>query len=181
MSPIIRPQRIRPSVRVVLALGSNLGDREETLLAAVRAIAAIDGVDLDAVSRFVETPAITLDGVDPSAPRYLNGVVIANCAIEADELLDALQTIETEAGRVRDVRWGDRTLDIDVIVFGGTVRDDERLVLPHPRAWQRAFVLAPWLQLDPFAVLPGYGSVAELRAAATDTVWEYPGRAQEAP
>jgi 2-amino-4-hydroxy-6-hydroxymethyldihydropteridine diphosphokinase len=81
-----------------------------------------------------------------------------------------LQAIEAEHGRVRDEHWGDRTLDLDLIDFGGRVSVDERLELPHPRAWQRAFVLQPWLDVEPEAVLAGRGPIAELRRAAHDEV-----------
>jgi 2-amino-4-hydroxy-6-hydroxymethyldihydropteridine diphosphokinase len=81
-----------------------------------------------------------------------------------------LQAIETGHGRVRDEHWGDRTLDLDLIDLGGRVISDERLELPHPRAWQRAFVLQPWLDVEPDAVLAGRGPVADLRLAAHDEV-----------
>jgi 2-amino-4-hydroxy-6-hydroxymethyldihydropteridine diphosphokinase len=122
----------------------------------------------------VESHALKPDGVDGDAPRYLNAVVLADVTVDALELLDAVNTIERDHGRVRDTVWGDRTLDIDLIAIGELVYDSERLNLPHPRAWQRAFVLAPWLQVDPDAVLPGHGRVAELEARTDGSVWEHP-------
>jgi 2-amino-4-hydroxy-6-hydroxymethyldihydropteridine diphosphokinase len=174
---------------MVVALGSNLGDREATLRAAVRDIADIDGITVVAVSGLVESHALKTDGVDESAPSYLNAVLLATGDLAPHRMLDELQRIELAHGRVRDERWGDRTLDLDLIsvvnsvessavessaVEGAVVEDGERLTLPHPRAWERAFVLAPWAELQPDAEIPGRGSVAELLATASDSVWDYP-------
>ncbi|MCD2441570.1 2-amino-4-hydroxy-6-hydroxymethyldihydropteridine diphosphokinase [Agromyces sp. SYSU K20354] len=156
--------------RAVIAFGANLGDREATIAAAVRELVGSDGVELVAVSPVYESAAIKTTGVDPTAPAYLNGVVVVETTLDPHALLDLLQGFEHEHGRVRDERWGDRTLDLDLIDFGGRRLVDERLELPHPRAWQRAFVLQPWLDVDPDAVLAGRGPVAELRAATTDEV-----------
>lgn len=156
--------------RVVIAFGANLGDREVTIASATHALADTAGVTLVAVSPVYETPAIKDAGVDRDAPGYLNGVIAIDTTLEPHELLDVLQAIEAEHGRVRDEHWGDRTLDLDLIDFGGRVIADERLELPHPRAWQRAFVLQPWLDIDPDAQLAGRGPVAELRVAADDEV-----------
>ncbi|KRE20934.1 2-amino-4-hydroxy-6-hydroxymethyldihydropteridine diphosphokinase [Agromyces sp. Soil535] len=156
--------------RAVIAFGANLGDREATIASATRALAETPGVQLVAVSPVYETAAIKHSGVDPVAPGYLNGVVIVETALAPLDLLDVLQAVEAENGRVRTEHWGDRTLDLDLIDFGGVVSADERLELPHPRAWQRAFVLQPWLDVDPDAVLPGRGTIAELRRVAHDEV-----------
>ena len=156
--------------RAVIAFGANLGDREATIAAATRELAGADRVELVAMSPVYETAALKTTGVDPTAPGYLNGIIIIETSLDPHALLDLLQRIEVEHGRVRDERWGDRTLDLDLIDFGGRELADERLELPHPRAWQRAFVLRPWLDVDPDAVLAGRGSVAELRAAASDGV-----------
>ena len=156
--------------RAVIAFGTNLGDREATIDSAVRALAATPGVELLAVSPIYDTLAITDSGVDHDAPAYLNGVVLVESVLEPHALLDVLQSIEAQHGRVRTEHWGDRTLDLDLVDFGGLVSSDERLELPHPRAWERAFVLRPWLDLEPDAVLPGRGAVAELRLAASDEV-----------
>ena len=158
----------------VLALGSNLGDREATIRAAVGAINAIAGVRVTAASALVESAAVKPAGVDDSAPSYLNAVVIAEVAISPLELLDAVNAIEHKHGRVRETEWGDRTLDIDLITVGGLQVRSDRLTLPHPRAWQRDFVLAPWLQVAADAVLPGHGRVDELLVAAGNTVREFP-------
>jgi 2-amino-4-hydroxy-6-hydroxymethyldihydropteridine diphosphokinase len=145
---------------VVLALGSNLGDRRDILQGAVDAVAAIPGVRVTAVSPVYET--VPVGG--PAQPDYLNAVVLARAALPARELLDRLHEVEAAFDRVRLVRWGPRTLDIDIIAFGGERSDDPELTLPHPRAHQRAFVLAPWHDVDPDAALPGHGPVAELLA-----------------
>jgi 2-amino-4-hydroxy-6-hydroxymethyldihydropteridine diphosphokinase len=156
--------------RAVIAFGANLGDREATIESAVRALADAPGVALVAVSPVYSTPAIKDEGVDPDAPGYLNGVLVVETSLDPHALLDVLQAIEAQHGRIRSEHWGDRTLDLDLIDHGGLVLSDERLELPHPRAWQRAFVLQPWLDVDPDAVLPGRGRVADLRAEADDEV-----------
>lgn len=160
--------------RAVIALGSNLGDREATLRAAVRALDQRDGVSVVRASDLVESHALKPAGVDTAAPSYLNAVVLADIAIDPLRLLDAVNAIEQEFGRVRDTVWGDRTLDLDLIAVAGLQQQSERLTLPHPRAWQRAFVLAPWAQLDPDAVIPGRGRITDLLAATGDSVWEFP-------
>lgn len=160
--------------QAVIALGSNLGDREATIRRAVREIGAIPGVRVLAASALVESAALKPTGVTDSAPRYLNAVILAEVGITPIELLDAVGAIEHDHGRVRDTVWGDRTLDIDLITVAGVQQASDRLTLPHPRAWQRAFVLAPWLQVEADAVLPGHGRVAELLTAVGDTVQEFP-------
>lgn len=153
---------------VVLALGSNLGDRAVTLIDATRAIADLEGLDLVGVSPVFESAAVKPAGVDPDAPPYLNAVVTVRYTGDPFALLDAVNAIEHDLGRVRGERWGDRTIDIDIIVFGDLRLADERLTIPHPRAAERDFVLVPWLQLDPDAVLPGRGRVDALLAAIGD-------------
>lgn len=170
----LREQRLRVELPAVLSLGSNLGDREATLRRAVADIAALPGVSVLAASGLVETAAVKLDGVDTDAPAYLNAVVTIRTSLAPEQLLTALGAIEQEHGRVRDVRWGDRTLDIDIVDFGGLRVDTERLTLPHPRAAERGFVLVPWLQIDPHAALPAHGRVDRLPAATLDDVRPYP-------
>jgi 2-amino-4-hydroxy-6-hydroxymethyldihydropteridine diphosphokinase len=154
----------------VLALGSNLGDREATIRAAVADIAALDGVRVLAASDLYESAAITEQGTDEDAPAYLNAVVTVRSALHPQPLLDALSEIETRHGRVRTERWGNRTLDIDIITFAGMQVDSDQLHIPHPRAAERAFVLAPWLQIAPDAELPGFGRVDALLAALPNSV-----------
>jgi len=154
--------------RAVVALGANLGDRGSTLRAAAEAIAALPGVRPVASSREVESVAVTLDGPDTSKPRYRNAVVVVDTELEPQELLDALHGIEDDHGRTRQERWGDRTLDLDLVAYDDRSIDTATLTVPHPRAGERAFVLAPWLDADPDAVLPGAGPVADLLAAVGD-------------
>ena len=151
--------------RAVVALGANLGDREATLLAAARDLAAAEGVELVTVSPLLDTVAVRVEGEDPDAPRYLNGVALVDTDLAPEALLDVLLGIEREHGRVRAERWGDRTLDLDIVDYGGERLASDRLELPHPRAAERAFVLEPWLAVDPDAVLVGHGRVADLVAA----------------
>jgi len=152
-----------PSARsVVLALGSNLRDRRDILQGGVGAIAAIPEVQIMAVSPVYET--VPVGG--PPQPDYLNAVVLARTTLPSRALLGRLHEIEAAFDRERTVRWGPRTLDIDIITVAGEVSADPDLTLPHPRAHERAFVLAPWHDVDPEAVLPGYGPVATLLAAA---------------
>ncbi|MGX5682247.1 2-amino-4-hydroxy-6-hydroxymethyldihydropteridine diphosphokinase [Schumannella luteola] len=151
--------------RAVIALGSNLGDREQTLLAATREIADLDGVELIAASGAVETVAVKPQGEDPDAPAYLNAVVIVETSLDPLDLLHRLREIEQRHGRVRAERWGDRTLDLDLIDVAGVTLSTEELTLPHPRAAERAFVLEPWLQADPDARLTGHGPVRDLLEA----------------
>ena len=146
----------------VLALGSNLGARQDILQGGVDAIAGIEGVRLTGVSPVYET--VPVGG--PPQPDYLNAVVLADVTIAARELLDRLHEVEAAFDRVRLVRWGPRTLDIDIITVAGERSDDPDLTLPHPRAHERAFVLAPWHDADPGAVLAGHGPVADLLARA---------------
>ena len=149
----------------VLALGSNLGDRQDILQGGVDAIAGIEGVRLTGVSPVYET----VPAGGPPQPDYLNAVVLADVTISSRELLDRLHEVEAAFDRVRLVRWRPRTLDIDIIAVAGEQSDDPDLTLPHPRAHERAFVLAPWHDVDPDAVLPGYGPVAGLLARADQT------------
>lgn len=132
----------------VLSLGSNLGDRLATLQAAVDLLAPT------AISPVYETTAVG----GPPQPDYLNAVVV--CTLDAATAWASAVAAEHAHGRQREVRWGARTLDVDLVVADGTVPPG--IVLPHPRAHERAFVLVPWLDVDPDAVLPGHGRVADL-------------------
>lgn len=156
-------------VSVVIAFGANLGDRGETIAAAQATIAQTPSVEHFVASPLRETVALTPEGPDENAPKYINGVATFDTTLSPHELLDLLQGIEHEFGRQRNQRWGDRTLDIDIIQFGGRVISDERLTVPHPDAHKRDFVLAPWLDLDPSAVLLGHGRVSALLQLIGDT------------
>ena len=125
------------------------------------------------VSPCIETAAVKPAGVDAHAPRYLNAVVTARSTSDPHTLLDQVNAVEDAHGRVRTERWGDRTLDIDIVLFGDLELATDRLSIPHPRAWERDFVLAPWLQLDPEAAIPGRGRVGDLLAATGNTVRRY--------
>ena len=149
----------------VIAIGSNLGDREATFAAAVRTLADSDGIELTAISTPIETVALRPQGEDADAPAYLNGVVLVRTTLPPRALLSLLHDIERRYGRVRSERWGDRTLDLDIIDYAGLQSATDELTLPHPRAHERAFVLRPWAEVAPEAVLPGHGRVADLLAA----------------
>jgi 2-amino-4-hydroxy-6-hydroxymethyldihydropteridine diphosphokinase len=148
--------------RAVLALGSNLGNRLETLQGAVDALEDTPGVKVLAVSGVFETAAF---GGPENQPDYYNAVVVIRTALPPIAVLDRANAIEDAFGRTREVRWGARTLDVDVIGYEGVTSDEPDLILPHPRAHERVFVLAPWLDADPEAELPGHGRVADLLAA----------------
>ena len=141
--------------KAVLALGSNLGDRGATIVEAVKRLAQADGVEVTAASSLMETVALTPHGPDPDAPGYLNGVVLVDTTLGPQALLMLANQIEADLGRVRGERWADRTLDIDLIDVEAVVLNTPSLTLPHPRAAERSFVLAPWLSVDPDATLDG--------------------------
>ena len=149
--------------RAVLSLGGNLGDRVGHVR---RALVSLRQHGLVARSMLYETPPW---GPVEQAP-YLNAVVVVRGPRDARGWLSRANQLEQAAGRTREVRFGPRTLDVDVITVtedDGTpvLSDDPELTLPHPRAHERAFVLVPWLTLDPNAVVPGKGRVADLVAA----------------
>jgi 2-amino-4-hydroxy-6-hydroxymethyldihydropteridine diphosphokinase len=149
--------------RAVLSVGSNLGDRLGTLQGCVHAIGGLPGTEVLAISPVYETAPVG----GPAQPDYLNAVLTVRTALSPRALLAATQGIEADFGRVRSPgaeRFGPRTLDIDIISYDGEVSDDPVLTLPHPRAHERAFVLAPWHDIDPGASLPGHGQVAALLA-----------------
>jgi dihydroneopterin aldolase/2-amino-4-hydroxy-6-hydroxymethyldihydropteridine diphosphokinase len=153
-------------VEVVLALGSNLGASEQILREVLHELAALDGLELTAVSPLVRTAPVG----GPEQPDYLNAVVIGRTTLAPRALLRACQTVEAGHGRERLVRWGPRTVDIDIVVHGSTLAVTDDLELPHPRAHERAFVLQPWAEIAPDAVLPGLGGgpVAALARTAPD-------------
>lgn len=154
------------AVDVVLALGSNVGASQETLRRAIWDLAAVDGLELTVISPLARTAAVG----GPEQPDYLNAVVLGRTTLAPRALLHATQAVEAQHGRVREERWGPRTLDVDIVLHGRTVAVADDLELPHPRAHQRAFVLQPWAQVDPDAVLPGLGGgpVADLARTAPD-------------
>ncbi|MGP3923975.1 2-amino-4-hydroxy-6-hydroxymethyldihydropteridine diphosphokinase [Streptomyces sp. 8N616] len=153
--------------RAVIALGSNLGNRLETLQGAVDALEDTPGLRVKAVSPVYETQP---SGVEPgSQPTYFNAVVLVKTTLPPSALLERGHAIEEAFERVRDERWGPRTLDVDIVAYQDVVSHDPVLTLPHPRAHERAFVLVPWYDVDPEAVVPGRGAVTELLAAVGRT------------
>ncbi|MEU7377375.1 2-amino-4-hydroxy-6-hydroxymethyldihydropteridine diphosphokinase [Streptomyces albidoflavus] len=144
----------------VISLGSNLGNRLETLQGAVDALEDTPGLRVKAVSPVYETEPW---GVEPgSQPSYFNAVAVIRTTLPPGSLLERAQAVEEAFHRVRDERWGPRTLDVDIVAYADVVSADPELTLPHPHAHERAFVLAPWHDVDPEAELPGQGSVDEL-------------------
>ncbi|MEU8753694.1 2-amino-4-hydroxy-6-hydroxymethyldihydropteridine diphosphokinase [Streptomyces chartreusis] len=151
--------------RAVISLGSNLGNRLETLQGAIDALEDTPGVRIKGVSPVYETEPW---GVEPgSQPSYFNAVVVLKTTLPPSSLLERAHAVEEAFHRVRDERWGARTLDVDIVSYADVVSDDPHLTLPHPRAHERAFVLAPWHDLEPEAQLPGRGPVAELLGTVT--------------
>jgi 2-amino-4-hydroxy-6-hydroxymethyldihydropteridine diphosphokinase len=158
---------MRPIRRAVLALGSNLGERMDNLQGAVRALADTPDVWVTGVSPVYETdPVDAPEGSD----QFLNAVVLADTTLAASRLLDRALAIEDAFDRERsEVKNAPRTLDVDLIVVGDRRANDDQLRLPHPRAAERAFVLRPWLDLDPAAELPDRGPVADLLSAVGES------------
>ena len=147
--------------RAYVGLGANLGPREVTLLRAVDLLAAVDGVEVVAVSQLRETDPVGI--VDQ--PPFLNGAVAIDTSLAPRALLDVLLETERALGRVRAERWGPRTIDLDLLVYGDQIVDEPGLRVPHPRLAERRFVLEPLADLDPALEIPGLGSVAATRAA----------------
>lgn len=144
--------------RAVLALGSNLGNRLETIQGAVDALEDTPGLRVRAVSPVYETEPFGVSGQS----TYFNAVVLIKTTLPPSSLLERAGAIEEAFHRVRQERWGARTIDVDIVAYQDVRSDDPDLTLPHPRAHERAFVLAPWHDVDPEAELPGRGRVAEL-------------------
>ena len=141
-----------------LSLGSNLGDRLDHLSKAVTALAKQPKIKVIKVSSVYQTKPVG----GPEQDDYLNAVVKIQTELSAHELLAVTQSIENNEGRVREVRWGPRTLDIDVLTYDDLISTDEKLTLPHPRISERAFVLVPFFEIDPQATISGLGKVADL-------------------
>ncbi|HCS61137.1 MAG TPA: 2-amino-4-hydroxy-6-hydroxymethyldihydropteridine diphosphokinase [Microbacterium sp.] len=161
-SPASRPGR--EPVTAVVALGSNLGDRRAIIDRAIERISRLPLVENVQLSEVFETVAVRVDGPDPDAPGYVNAVALVITRLDPQILLGMLHAIEDENGRERHERWGDRTLDLDLITYGDVISDEPTLLLPHPRAAERLFVLEPWLSVAPDAEIPGLGKVADLAA-----------------
>ena len=164
--------------RTVIAMGSNLGDRLDHLQGGLDGLFDTPRIRFLAVSPIYETTPVG----GPEQPDYLNAVVIAETSMPAQAVLERCLSLEDAFGRVRGERWGPRTLDLDLIIYGDEVSNSPGLTLPHPRAHERAFVLAPWHDADPQAQLPGYGPVADLLAAlGTDGIARLEGAVLHSP
>jgi 2-amino-4-hydroxy-6-hydroxymethyldihydropteridine diphosphokinase len=134
-------------MKAVVALGSNLGDRFDYLQKAVNEINSQIDIEISEISSVYET--VPVGG--PEQGNYLNAVITLNTKFEADELLLKLLLIELNLGRQREIAWGPRTIDLDLIWFEDQTINLENLVLPHPRAHERCFVIKPWLEIEPKA------------------------------
>ena len=150
--------------RAYVGLGANLGEREQTLKRAVELLATEPGIEVVAVSSFRETePVGYLD-----QPPFLNGACAVKTSLSPRELLDRLLAVERALGRERGTgpRWGPRTIDLDLLLYGHETVDEPGLTVPHPRLTERSFVLEPLVELDPALTLPdGRGLQGLLRAA----------------
>lgn len=153
--------------RVVLAIGGNLGDVPVTLMHTVEALSYMEGFQIEDVSPIMRTKPVLAPGQAPQ-PDYWNAVVVGSAIATPDELFAQTSRIERELGRERHERWGARSVDIDIIQVEGLASSDPVLTLPHPRAKERAFVLAPWLLCEPDAILEGVGRVCDLLATTPD-------------
>lgn len=146
-------------MKVVIALGSNLGDSKSVIGQAADKLGEL--MEVSALSSLYRTKPVG----GPEQPDYVNAVLIGETEIDPTDLLAHLLQIEREAGRVRDeetVRWGPRILDLDLISYGELIMESAELMLPHPRAHERRFVLEPWSEIDPDASLPGRGKIIDI-------------------
>ena len=147
-------------MKVVIALGANLGDPRKQISLAVDEIR--DYVKVKRVSQLYETAPFK---VNDDQPNYINAVLIGDTELQPKELIKELLKIEAKLGRQRAFPKAARTIDLDIIDYEGFFLESDELTLPHPRAFERKFVLEPWLEIEPGAELPGYGPVSELLAA----------------
>jgi 2-amino-4-hydroxy-6-hydroxymethyldihydropteridine diphosphokinase len=143
-------------MKAVISIGANLGEPSENLDLAVGLLR--EATQVIAVSSYLETKPVG----GPEQPNYLNAVAIIESELPAQDLLALLNGIETVMGRTREVHWGPRVIDLDLIQYGGLLVHDEKLTLPHPRAHERRFVLAPWFEIEPEAVLLTHGRISDL-------------------
>jgi 2-amino-4-hydroxy-6-hydroxymethyldihydropteridine diphosphokinase len=142
-----------------LGLGSNLGDRLATLQQAIDLLGREPGIAVQRTSRIWETGPVG----GPDQPDFLNAVAEIDTALEPHDLLKAVSRVEAELGRTRDIRWGPRTIDIDILFIDGLTIHDDRLTVPHPRLHERAFVVMPLLELIPDPVLPDNTYLLDVR------------------
>jgi 2-amino-4-hydroxy-6-hydroxymethyldihydropteridine diphosphokinase len=154
---------MKPLRKVVYSIGSNLGDRLGNVQGAVDALKDTPDVIVVDVSSVYETKPV---GGPPTSPQFLNIVVVAETTLDPTTLVERAFAIEDAFGRTREERWGPRTLDVDLIMVGTAVVDQEDLRLPHPLAHERAFVLVPWYEVDPTAEITGKGAIGDLLGQA---------------
>ena len=147
-------------MRVVIALGANLGEPRAQLEEAIEALRKV--IKIEAISSFYETKPFK---VNEEQPNYINAVLIGETMLEAKQLMKELLAIEERIGRKRSTINAARLIDLDIIDYQRMVINSENLTLPHPRAFEREFVLRPWIEIDPKAQLTGFGAVKELLAA----------------
>ena len=158
------------ATKAVIALGSNLGDRRASIVQAIARIAKTPRIRVTKYAPIFESKALTLTGIDTSKPEYLNTVIEIKTSLKPEELLLALQAIENQLGRLRKERWGDRTIDIDIITYGQHSLYSRSLVIPHPEAANRSFVIVPWYVMDQSAKLPDIGRIEKLAQSYADQV-----------
>ena len=151
-----------PAVKAAIALGSNLDGPEARVRRAFAQLAALPRTMVAARSPLYRTAPVGY----ADQPPFINACALVETRLPARELLDGLLEIERREGRVRDVPNGPRTLDLDIVLYGGAIIDEPGLCVPHPRAHERAFVLAPLVDVWPDAVIPGHGSARECLARA---------------
>jgi len=143
-------------MKAVISLGANIGDPKANLDLAIGLLR--EATDVIAVSSYLQTKPVG----GPEQPDYLNAVAIVESELPAKDLLALLNGIETAMGRTRETHWGPRVIDLDLIQYGGLLVSDEKLTLPHPRAHERRFVLAPWFEIEPEAILLTHGRISDL-------------------
>lgn len=143
-------------MKAVISLGANLDTPSENLELAIALLK--EATYVIKVSTFHKTKAVG----GPEQPDYVNAIALIESELPAKDLLAVLNGIENVMGRTREILWGPRTIDLDLIQYGALLVSDERLTLPHPRAHQRRFVLAPWFEIEPDAVLLTHGRIADL-------------------
>ena len=145
-------------MKAVIALGANIGDPKEQMAIAIALLC--ESLDVIAISTVISTTPVG----GPAQPDYLNAVCIAESDLPAADLLALLHGIEKSLGRVREEKWGPRTIDLDLIQYGAILSSADELTLPHPRAHERRFVLEPWYEIEPDAILLTHGKISELLA-----------------
>lgn len=143
-------------MKAVISLGANIGDAKANLDLAIGLLR--EATEVLAISSYSQTKPVG----GPEQPDYLNAVAIVESELPAKDLLAVLNGIETAMGRTREIHWGPRVIDLDLIQYGGLLVNDEKLTLPHPRAHERRFVLAPWFEIEPEAVLLTHGRISDL-------------------